>query len=184
MTPSEQQLFQQGAAKSLRQRIASAADGADAKKRLFGNDAIREKIEVVIGTGKQFDVFEEAMEREATFAKTRARLAGSPTQPRAQADAKLVADAASVGVNAAAGNPVSAGLTMVKSLLNFSDRTIQRKTDDITKIMLGRDPKVQDQMIAELRKISGELTPDDKSIILGAITATLSGRVRSEEPLE
>jgi hypothetical protein len=83
MSPSEREMFQVGVARALKDKVSGAADGADATRKMFGNDLIRQKIAAAFGSEDAFQQFQNSMDREAQFANTRNQvLRGSQTARR------------------------------------------------------------------------------------------------------
>lgn len=80
---SDKEFFKAGVARALKDKIDSAQDGADATRRIFGNDLIRSKIQAAFNDPAAFADFENTMQREAAFARTRNEvLRGSQTARR------------------------------------------------------------------------------------------------------
>jgi len=170
MTPSEQEFFRKGAAKSIRDRILSAQDGADAFRRVFGNEAMRERIRAVMPDDAAFKRFEQQMRRESDFASTRAQVKGnSLTNERQIAGAEVL----DKGVISALWN--SAG----KIIRDFKG-TDGEKARKLASILVDADP----QSIARLKKRAEKLTPRERSIYRKAIeAATLSSVAVGEKEL-
>ncbi len=92
LSPSERQMFQVGVAQALRDKIAGVADEADATRRIFGNQLIRNKIAASFGgeDTPAYQNFAHAMDREATFAQSNRQFTqGSPTARRTAAIAEV-----------------------------------------------------------------------------------------------
>lgn len=92
LSEGDRQFFQAGLQKALTDKIESTPDGANAVRKIFGNPQIRKKLEAGFTTPGAFQEFEQAMNREATFAETRNQvLKGSQTARRlaAQSDAGI-----------------------------------------------------------------------------------------------
>jgi hypothetical protein len=83
MTAGEREQFTIGVARTMIERLNTGGDKINVAKRLFGNKAIRAKLESVFPTKEGFAAFEKSMFREAAFAETTtAVLGGSPTARR------------------------------------------------------------------------------------------------------
>lgn len=96
LSDSDKQFFQAGFARALKDKVEGAADTADATKRIFGNQLIRDKIAAAFDDPDAFNEFQRVMQAESTFAKTRqAVLGGSPTARRlaAMSDVDVVTPA-------------------------------------------------------------------------------------------
>jgi hypothetical protein len=68
-TPADADAFRLGVAQAMRDKIASAPDGADAEKRIFGSPAKRELIKAAFPNERAFLAFEAQMKREAALYK-------------------------------------------------------------------------------------------------------------------
>ncbi len=83
MSPSDRQFFLSGVTRALQDKIAGAQDGADATRKVFGNDLIRNKLAAAFDDPQAFDQFRQQMENEAQFAATKNEvLRGSQTARR------------------------------------------------------------------------------------------------------
>ncbi|HEY2617778.1 MAG TPA: glucosaminidase domain-containing protein, partial [Acetobacteraceae bacterium] len=71
LSPGDREFFKTGVARALKDKIDSVQDGADATRRIFGNQLIRDKIAAGFGDPAAFDEFQKTMEREAQFSNTR-----------------------------------------------------------------------------------------------------------------
>ena len=81
----EQEMYRVGVADALQKKIAGTQAGADATRRIFGNDLSRQKIAAGFGGADTdaFQNFQNTVNQQATFAQTqRAVLGGSPTARR------------------------------------------------------------------------------------------------------
>ena len=109
LSDNEKEFFKAGVARALKDRVEGVQDSADATRRIFGNQLIRDKIAAAFGDPAAFDKFQRTMEAEAQFAKTRNEvLKGSPTARRLAAQSEL--DVVTPTVMAAHGHPVGAAL--------------------------------------------------------------------------
>lgn len=83
MSPSDRQFFLSGVTRALQDKIAAAQDGADATRKIFGNDLIRNRIAAAFDDPEAFAQFEQQMNNEAQFAATKnAVLSNSATARR------------------------------------------------------------------------------------------------------
>ena len=84
MSFAEKDAWHSGVARSLKDMIEKAPEGADITKRIFGNKLIRDKLEAAFDDPKAFAQFRQTVEREARMFETN-RLSprsGSQTEPR------------------------------------------------------------------------------------------------------
>ncbi len=145
LAPGDQQFFLAGVTKALQDKIAATPDGANAVRRIFGNQAIRDKIQAAIGNADAFNRFQQQMENEAQFAQTgQSVLAGSPTARRL---AGMVDQSGWVEPlqNALAGN--HAGL--LKNAANFLTQPTENQMDSQARLLFSQDPAYVDEMLAK-----------------------------------
>lgn len=171
MTGSEKEYFRVGAARALRDKILGAPDGADAYKRLFGNDLLREKLRAVMPDEKTFKDFEKTMQAEATFNRTRnATLGGSPT-------ARIEAEKVDLGVDpgvleeAVSGRPVSAAINLVRSVLAKTNVPPERMRQELGELLFSGDPQTNQRVLEELSRNRSLLSPTQRQILADTIIA-------------
>lgn len=95
MTQAEKDFFRIGVAQSVQDIIEKAPDTADAVKRIFGNERIREALRLAMPNDLALQRFELAMQREANMVKTQriaATQSGSPTGRILQEIADMTSD--------------------------------------------------------------------------------------------
>jgi hypothetical protein len=119
LAPGDKEFFKTGVARALKDKIDSAPDDADVTRRLFGNQLIRDKIKAGFGDPAAFDEFQQTMEREAQFAKTRREiLKGSQTARRRAGQADVDADIITPAALAAHGNVLAASANVAQQGYN------------------------------------------------------------------
>ncbi len=83
LSPNDRQFFLSGVTRALQDKIASAQDGADVTRKIFGNSLIRNKVAAAFDDPEAFANFEKQMQSEAQYAATRNEvLKGSQTARR------------------------------------------------------------------------------------------------------
>lgn len=95
-SPTEAEFFRLGVAQAIQERIASAPDGADAVKRIFGSRAKRALLRASFPDEASFNQFAAQMQREAAMYRNAQFVSprtGSQTQLR-QTDAETIGDQA------------------------------------------------------------------------------------------
>ncbi len=106
---SDKDFFLNGVARAIKDKVEGAQDGADATRRIFGNTLIRNKIRAAFGNDAAFNQFQNTMEQEATFAKTRNDvLKNSATARRVAGQADESADLVTPVSLLMHGNPLAA----------------------------------------------------------------------------
>lgn len=166
MTESERLMFQQGAAKGLRNKLAKAQDGANQFKRALGNKFSRDQIQAVIGPDN-FDEFSKILGAENTFSNTRASFAGSQTQPRQRKNAEVFAD----GVGAIADLSTGNRSAFAEKILRFAaNRSVANdaKADEIVQSMFAQGLD-QQQVLRSLRALEASAEEASKPALRGAI---------------
>lgn len=120
LSPGDKQFYLSGVTRALQDKIASAQDGADVTRRIFGNDLIRQKIAAAFDDPAAFSQFERQMQAEATFAQTRNQvLKGSQTARRLAGQADMASPLADAGRNLLSGNLGSAVASGAKGVANY-----------------------------------------------------------------
>lgn len=105
LAPADKQFFLAGVARALKDKVDSVQDGADATRRIFGNQLIRDRIAAAFDDPAAFDQFRKTVEQEATFAKTRNEvLKGSQTARRLAGQQEAGVDLATPAWHVATGN--------------------------------------------------------------------------------
>jgi len=128
MLPSDQAFFRLGVMRQMKDIVTGAPDGADAVKRIFGNQKVRAKLAAAFPDNASFKQFAKTMQAEAQMASTRNTvLTGSPTAPRIEnirdLGPDMLGDAVDIAASAASGNTM--GL-LTKAGKAIASRTGQR----------------------------------------------------------
>lgn len=98
LNPSEAEAYRIGAIDALRQKIDTAKDSADMRKRIFGSQAERDRIKVLFPDEDSFRAFERNMSLEASMRSTQEKILGnSATMQRQLAAQGLEADTTFIG---------------------------------------------------------------------------------------
>jgi hypothetical protein len=117
LSDNEKEFFKAGVARALKDKAESVQDGADATRRIFGNQLIRDKIAAAFGDTNAFNEFQRTMESEAAFARSRNEvLKGSPTARRLAGQADI--DILSPAIMAAHGHLVGAAANVGGQAMN------------------------------------------------------------------
>jgi hypothetical protein len=138
MLPSDQAFFRQGVMRQIQDVVTKSPDGADAVKRIFGNQNIRAKLAAAFPDKASFDEFAKTMQAEAQMFSTRgAVLQGSRTAPLSEnikdLGAPLLMDVAGA---AATGNPTNMLVKAGNYLLDKTSGRIREGTaNELAKYM-------------------------------------------------
>lgn len=90
MTSGQKDFFRIGVGRALMDKLESTPDGANAVRRLFGNTALKNRVQAAFDDPQAFQQFQQDMNREAKFAETRNEtLKGSQTARRVAAQADM-----------------------------------------------------------------------------------------------
>ena len=149
MTPDEQEFFRMGAAKAIRDKILGAADGADAYKRIFGNDLTRERIKAIMPSEAAYDRFRRDMENEAEYFKTRAAVQGNSRTVERGQNLQELTDPLTATTQAATGDFMNAINTMGR-VLQKRRVSAGRRAEQIAKILTTMDPRELDRVRATM----------------------------------
>lgn len=77
MDDGGREFFRAGVADRIKEIISRTQDGADATRRIFGNERIREQIRATFPDEASFNAFKQQIEVEALFAKNRNQITGN-----------------------------------------------------------------------------------------------------------
>jgi len=190
MSQGEQEFFRQGAARALADKMRSAVDGADAYKRIMGNELLRDKVRALFPDEGTFKGFLKNMETEGLFARTsRAVQGNSKTASRQMLEADLgkLDAAARMGADVVTGNKwhfLSGIITNVQKY--FAQRGLNdRSAGEIARILTAQGPLAKDAVNA-LMKQAPLLPPAQQKAFLqalGQVTAMQSGsRMAKPQP--
>lgn len=155
LSDSEKEFFKAGVARALKDKVESAPDSADATKRIFGSQLIRDKIAAAFGDPNAFRQFQQTMENEAQFARTRNEvLKGSPTARRLAGAADI--DVVTPALMAAHGHLVGAAANVGQQAMN----ALAQRSGDPVKNAIGRmlfSPQVGNDYINALQRAQNPL---------------------------
>ena len=146
LSPAEKDAFSVGAYDAIKGRINTGADGVDQVRRTFGSPEKRDQIRVLIGDDA-FNTLESQLAREKAIRTTDIKLTGgSPTQPRATAQAEF--EGATELVPQLTNKGVLRGATdyLLRSATGTGSRTAEQLAPDIFSI----NPNVQANMLDRL----------------------------------
>jgi hypothetical protein len=117
LSENEKEFFKAGVARALKDKAESVQDGADATRRIFGNQLIRDKIAAAFGDTSAFNEFQRTMESEAAFARSRNEVLKSSATARRLAGQTDI-DILSPAIMAAHGHLVGAATNIGGQALN------------------------------------------------------------------
>ena len=150
MSESEKEAFRIGVAQAVRNSVDSAADLADAGKRIFGSEKKRKALRAAFPDDATFNAFEKRMKARAEQVTTRGYgpRAGSPTEPRRQ-DVNNLAERADAVTSLLMGNPLPAARSL-------ADRVTDRATTSgrvgrfLSQDLFSTDPVAQREFLERL----------------------------------
>ena len=158
LSDSDKDFFRAGAARALRDMIYNTDDGANAVRRLLGNQMKRDKLAAVFPDEASFKDFERAMQSEALMYSTRAKvLGGSRTAPM---QAELADLDSSGGLGAAAsqavrGNFLGAVGDLAGAVMARAQRPSERVGNALSDLLFSPDPQTNAAVLARLRAQPG-----------------------------
>jgi hypothetical protein len=120
MSDADKEFFRAGAYRAILNKIESAPDSADIVKRIFGNQAMRDKIKAVFPDEKSFREFQKAMLAEGKMYQTKNAVLGNSATARIQAEqADLAKDSLTgAAIDVAQGNTGQAATGLFRRMLN------------------------------------------------------------------
>jgi hypothetical protein len=169
LTPSEKDGFAIGAYDAIKLKINTGADGIDQVRRTFGAPEKRDQIRVLIGDDA-FKTLESQLAREKAIRGTDVKLVGgSPTQPRATAQADFEGGIELVPQLANKGLVRGATDYLIRSTTGTGSRTAEQLAPDLFSI----NPDVQANMLNRLLNLDEYLK--QQSIRQGTTTGITGG---------
>jgi hypothetical protein len=146
LTPSEKDGFAIGAYDAIKLKINTGADGVDQVRRTFGAPEKRDQIKVLIGDDA-FTALESQLARERAMRATDMKLiGGSPTQPRATAQADFEGATELVPQMANKGMVRGATDYLIRSTTGTGSRSAEQLAPDLFSV----NPEVQANMLNRL----------------------------------
>jgi hypothetical protein len=113
LSDNDKDFFRAGVARALKDKVDATQEGADATRKIFGNQLIRDKIRAGFGDDASFDQFSNTMQNEGTFAQTRNEvLKGSQTARRIAGQQDV--DLGTPLTLLATGHPLPAAVNMLR----------------------------------------------------------------------
>lgn len=147
MSPSDRQFFLSGVTRALQDKIASAQDGADLTRKIFGNSLIRNRIAAAFDNPQAFSQFEQQMQNEAQYAATRNQvLSNSATARRlaGQADhGDIYGSLMTAAKHGVTGNGAAAASHAAKAAgeaVNFLTRPSERQLNAQSRLLFTQSP--------------------------------------------
>ena len=130
---SDKAFFRQGVARRIEELVTKSPDGADAIKRIFGNQAIRAKLAAAFPDDASFKNFAKTMQAEAQMFATRgAVLQGSRTTPLAEnvkdLGPNMLGDAVDIAASAASGNTMGLLTRAGKAIASRTGQRVREST--------------------------------------------------------
>jgi hypothetical protein len=166
MSPSDQGFFRIGVADKVREIVSRVQDGADATRRLFGNDRVRAQLRAVFPDEASFAAFQKDMEREALFAKTRNQVTGnSRTAYRTAGQDELGIDPAGPAANLVMGNFGSAATDAARQLASFLKRPPRSVADQAAAPLFAQGDKSAILQALGSKAKAAELTESNRAIL-------------------
>jgi hypothetical protein len=167
--PSEKDAFAVGAYDAIKGKINTGADGIDQVRRTFGSPEKRDQIKVLIGDDA-FTTLEFQLAREKAIRGTDVKLiGGSPTQPRATAQADFEGGTELVPQLANKGLMRGATDYLIRATTGTGSRTAEQLAPDLFSI----NPNVQANMLNRLLNLDEYLK--QQSIRQGTTTGITGG---------
>lgn len=134
MTDAEKEFFRSGVARGLQDIVEGTPDGADAVKRIIGNELRRNRLRAAFPDDESYRAFLARMNTEADFFRTRqAVLGGSPTA-RIQAEQADLLEGGTLA-NVALGRFNEAGAGIVRGAVNRLTGPTPAVSEELARIL-------------------------------------------------
>lgn len=181
LSPGDRDFFRAGVVRALKDLVDNSPDGADAVKRIWGKPILREKLQAAFPSAKAFMAFKQAMDREATFYRTRANvLQGSRTAPMGR-------DMEDVGIHPAlpvmgdlaTGNTGGAVARSLGMAQNWLTRPSGRVAEQLGPKLFTTDPEANRALLARLgQKPPPGATATSRRAAIAAVLAEELARIQ------
>jgi hypothetical protein len=130
---SDKAFFRQGVARRIEEIVTGSPDGADAVKRIFGNQKIRAKLAAAFPDEASFKEFAKTMQAEAQMFATRgAVLQGSRTAPLSEnirdLGSNFLGDAVDIAAAGATGNTTGLLTKAGKAIASLTGQRVREST--------------------------------------------------------
>lgn len=136
MSEGEREFFRAGVADKIKDMISTTRDGADATRRIFGNDRIRQQLQAVFPDEASYNAFAKQIEAEALFARNRNQMLGnSRTSFRDAAREDMGFDPGGAVAHGLMGNFGAAIADAARSGMNYLKRPPQSVVDQLAEAL-------------------------------------------------
>jgi predicted Zn-ribbon and HTH transcriptional regulator len=176
MSAAEKDAYRTGVARSLYSKIMDPSGNFNSAQRIIGSPEMQAKLQPLFENPAQFELFKNAMEREAQlFHQANKVLGGSQTAKRTQMNRALDEDS-DVGV--ALGDVVTG--TFWNSLTNLTRRVIgnqqlpEATADKLSKMLMSKEPS-EVAAVVKLLEEQAAKEPRREAIKAGREAATTTG---------
>lgn len=148
-----------GVVAAVRQKIDASPDGADVVRRIFGNEAQRQRLRVAFPSDEAFDRFARQMQMEAQMAKNENFVLGnSQTAEKAADAADLMGRLPSTTLSLR-----GVGKAILDSRLAArAKRLAEQRTDAIAPLLTASTPEEREVMLRRLRAALGHQVEEGK----------------------
>lgn len=197
LDPADQAFFRVGLARSIKSATQQGGVGDNAVKRFFNSAENRDKLKPIFSTDAAYNVFSEAMDREAKMTTTRNRLLrGSQTGSRmadAAEDHAGPLEFAEDAAHLAAGH-TGIGLFAIKKMLARAGNSLNRFDDatsaELARVLFNPDSKVVTKELEDIanRRFAERHRGDQRTAVAKALPLPAIGYVGqgvgvSDQPL-
>lgn len=179
MTTAEREFFRIGLAQHVQDVVEKAPDGADAVRRIFGSDRMREAMAIAMPNDTQRRMFEVAMAREANMLRTyrmSGLQSGSPTARITEEVADMTADIGitpGAALRAVTGSPQELVVQVIGRMLkdpNQAQRLKADVADAVGQVLMAGNPQ-------QIARALGQLGAFERATISGARTQGAVSRI-------
>ena len=156
MSDADKEFARVGVAKAIIDDISKAKDGMDTVRKIFGSPRQRQVFEAVFPTEDGMNEFRKAMFREGQKTRTKAAVTGNSSTAQQAGD--IADNQIDIGVvsNLFSGKPVAAMTAAFQKALARATVTNEAVAKEIADILTTTDPKVAQQVIAEMQRLSAK----------------------------
>ncbi|MDE2473405.1 MAG: hypothetical protein KGL35_33020 [Bradyrhizobium sp.] len=148
MPDSERQMWVMGLARSLRDKMDNAPDGADVVKRIFGTPRMREVIREAIGNDRAYARFANQMSLESRMTETNQMArGGSQTANKLAEVGEITPDLSAIG-HLMHGNVIKAAGSVVGGPLARMSGMSPAVASDMGDMLMSYNPNVVDRLRA------------------------------------
>lgn len=148
-----------GVVAAVREKIDAAPDGADVVRRIFGNEAQRQRLRAAFPSDQAFDQFAKQMQMESLMAKNETMILGNSQTAEKGADAADIMGRLPTTTLSVRG----VGKALLDSRLAMRAKKLaEQRVDGMSPFLTANTPEAREAMLRQLRAALGHQIEEGK----------------------